>query len=275
MPGEDGQQPASRVQTFLPLLEKFLFVVLLLIASLAGLRAMGVDTGPLLAGAGIVGIAIGFGAQTLVRDIVSGVFFLFDDAFRLGEYVEIDQTRGTVEGISIRSMRIRHHRGAVHTVPFGTIQRLTNYSRDWIILKLEFLLAFDTDLKKVKNIVKKIGQELLEDPEYGPLFLEPVKSQGVRRMEQIGIVVGIKFMAKPGEQFILRREVYQRVRDAFEENGIDFARPQVTVQMPGGRTAAVDPNGIDPNALAHAAAETVVEDMEQDAAAAKERRKRG
>ena len=246
MPGEDGQQPASRVQTFLPLLEKFLLVVLLLIAALAGLRAMGVDTGPLLAGAGIVGIAIGFGAQTLVRDIVSGVFFLFDDAFRLGEYIEIDQTRGTVEGISIRSMRIRHHRGAVHTVPFGTIQRLTNYSRDWIILKLEFLLAFDTDLKKVKNIVKKIGEELLEDPEYGPLFLEPVKSQGVRRMEQIGIVVGIKFMAKPGEQFILRREVYQRVRDAFEANGIDFARPQVTVQMPGGRTAAVDPQAMDP-----------------------------
>ena len=106
-----------------------------------------------------------------------------------------------------------------------------------------------------------------------------MKSQGVRRMEQIGIVIGIKFMAKPGEQFILRREVYQRVRDAFEKNGIDFARPQVTVQMPGGRTAAVDPQAmdpktLDPNAIAHAAAETVMEDM-AEAEAAKARRKRG
>jgi moderate conductance mechanosensitive channel len=238
-------QPASRMQTFLPLLEKFLLVVVVAVAGLAAMKALGVDTGPLLAGAGIAGIAIGFGAQTLVRDIVSGIFFLLDDAFRLGEYVEIDQTRGTVEGISIRSLRIRHHRGAIHTVPFGTIQRLTNYSRDWIILKLEFLLAFETDLKLVKKLVKQIGEEMLQDPEYGQHFLEPVKSQGVRRMEQIGMVVGVKFMAKPGEQFILRREVYQRVRDAFEANGIRFARPQVVVQMPSGDTHTLDPEQAD------------------------------
>ncbi|MFO1148394.1 MAG: mechanosensitive ion channel family protein [Alsobacter sp.] len=249
-------QPASRMQTFLPLLEKFLLVVVVVVAGLAAMKALGVDTGPLLAGAGIAGIAIGFGAQTLVRDIVSGIFFLLDDAFRLGEYVEIDQTRGTVEGISIRSLRIRHHRGAIHTVPFGTIQRLTNYSRDWIILKLEFLLAFETDLKKVKTIVKRIGEEMMQDPEYGQHFLEPVKSQGVRRMEQIGMVVGVKFMAKPGEQFILRREVYQRVRDAFEANGIRFARPQVVVQMPSGDTRTLDPEEAD--AIAGAATEAAL-----------------
>jgi small-conductance mechanosensitive channel len=246
-------QPASRMQTFLPLVEKFLLAVVIIVAALAIMKALGVDTAPLLAGAGIAGIAIGFGAQTLVRDIVSGIFFLLDDAFRLGEYVEIDQTRGTVEGISIRSLRIRHHRGAIHTVPFGTIQRLTNYSRDWIILKLEFLVDFDTDLQKVKKIVKAIGQEMLEDPEYGQHFLEPAKSQGVRRMEQIGMVIGVKFTAKPGEQFILRREVYQRVRDAFEKNGIKFARPQVVVQVPGGGATGLPPEAED--AVAAAAAE--------------------
>ena len=241
---EGSMKPQTRMQTFMPLVEKFLFVVVLIVAGMMILKTLGVDTAPLLAGAGIVGIAIGFGAQTLVKDIVSGIFFLLDDAFRLGEYVEIDQTRGTVEGISIRSLRIRHHRGAVHTVPFGTIQRLTNYSRDWIILKLEFLLSFDTDLGKVKKIVKQIGKELLEDEEYGQHFLEPVKSQGVRRMEQIGMVIGIKFMAKPGEQFILRREVYQRVRDSFEKNGISFARPQVVVQVPNGRMTAEESEAI-------------------------------
>ena len=249
---EGSMKPQTRMQTFMPLVEKFLLVVVLIVAGMMILKTLGVDTGPLLAGAGIVGIAIGFGAQTLVKDIVSGIFFLLDDAFRLGEYVEIDQTRGTVEGISIRSLRIRHHRGAVHTVPFGTIHRLTNYSRDWIILKLEFLLAFDTDLQKVKKIVKQIGKELMEDEEYGQHFLEPVKSQGVRRMEQIGMVVGVKFMAKPGEQFILRREVYQRVRDAFEKNGIAFARPQVVVQVPNAKLSAEESE-----AIAAAAAEAV------------------
>jgi adenosylmethionine-8-amino-7-oxononanoate aminotransferase len=104
----------------------------------------------------------------------------------------------------------------------------------------------------ISKIVKTIGQDMLEDPEYGQHFLEPAKSQGVRRMEQIGMVIGVKFTAKPGEQFILRREVYQRVRDAFEKNGIKFARPQVVVQVPGGGTT-IPPEAED--AVAAAAAE--------------------
>ena len=104
-------------------------------------------------------------------------------------------------------------------------------------MKLEFLLAFDTDLRKVKRAVREIGKELEADPELGHALLEPVKSQGVRRMEPTGMVVGVKFMAKPGsEVYLLRREVYQRVRDAFEQNGIHFARPQVMVANPAGES---------------------------------------
>jgi moderate conductance mechanosensitive channel len=162
------------------------------------------------------------------------VFYLAEDAFRIGEYISIGATRGTVEGIAIRSLKLRHHRGPIHTVPFGEIKQLTNYSRDWIIMKLEFLLAFDTDLNKVKKIVKAIGKELEAHPELGHAILEPIKSQGVRRMEPTGMVVGLKFMATPGsEVYMLRREVYQRVRDAFVEHGIQFARPQVMIATPG------------------------------------------
>ena len=118
----------------------------------------------------------------------------------------------------------------MHTVPFGEIKQLTNYSRDWIIMKLEFLLAFDTDLRKVKRLVKEIGKELEGHPELGHAMMEPLKSQGVRRMEPAGMVVGLKFMGKPGsEVYALRREIYQRVRDAFEQNGIRFARTEVFV----------------------------------------------
>jgi small-conductance mechanosensitive channel len=249
---EGGGTAATRLQTFGPVLRNFLFVVVVTIATLVGLSSLGVNIGPLLAGAGVVGIALGFGAQTLVRDVISGVFFLAEDAFRIGEYVVIGNTRGTVEGIAIRSVKLRHHRGSLHTVPFGEIKQLTNESRDWIILKLEFLLAFDTDLRKVRNLVKEISKQLEADPELGHALLEPIKSQGVRRMEPTGMVIGLKIVAKPGsEVYLIRREVFQRVRDAFEQNNIHFARPQVMVAALGGAVAQLpDP----PDQLAAAAA---------------------
>ena len=229
---------ATRLQTFAPVLRNFLFVVVITVATLVCLAALGINITPLLAGAGVIGIALGFGAQTLVRDVISGVFFLAEDAFRIGEYISIGNTRGTVEGIAIRSLKLRHHRGPVHTVPFGEIKQLTNYSRDWIIMKMEFLLAFDTDLRKVKKLVKDIGKELEGHPELGHAVMEPLKSQGVRRMEPAGMVVGLKFMGKPGsEVYALRREIYQRVRDAFEQNGVRFARTEVFVAGSGDTAA--------------------------------------
>ena len=229
--GDEGQQAiATRLQTVAPVLRNFLFVALVTVATLVCLASLNVNITPILAGAGVIGIALGFGSQTLVRDIISGVFFLSEDAFRIGEYIQVGATRGTVEGIAIRSVRLRHHRGPVHTLPFGEIKQLTNYSRDWIIMKLEFLLAFGTDLQKVRKLVKKVGEEISEDPNLGPALLDRVKSQGVRRMEPTGIVVGLKFMATPGSQvYLIRREVYQRVLATFEKNGIEFARPQVRV----------------------------------------------
>jgi small-conductance mechanosensitive channel len=133
---------------------------------LLGLGNIGVDTTPLLAGAGIAGLAIGFGAQKLVTDVVSGIFFLVDDAFRTGEYVEVEGTMGTVEKISIRSMQLRHHKGPVHTIPYGEIPKITNFSRDWVIMKLRFTVPFDTDPNKVKKIFKKIGQDMLVMDEF-------------------------------------------------------------------------------------------------------------
>ncbi|MGB8841052.1 MAG: mechanosensitive ion channel domain-containing protein, partial [Aliidongia sp.] len=145
-----GLAPSARLATLLPLLRKVILVVLIGLVGLISLSALGIDIAPLLAGAGVVGIAIGLGAQTLVRDIVSGVFYLLADSFRVGEYVEFGEIRGTVEGISLRFLRIRHHRGAVYTVPFGEIKWLVNLSRDWAIMKLEFRVPFETDLALIK-----------------------------------------------------------------------------------------------------------------------------
>ncbi len=231
----------TRLETLLPLLRKFLFITLLVTVALIAISAMGINIGPLLAGAGVVGIAVGFGAQTLVRDIISGVFFLIDDAFRVGEYIDVGEGKGTVERMSVRALMLRHHLGQINTIPFGVIRRVTNYSRDWAIMKLELRVPFDADLEQVRKIVKQVGQEMMADPEYGQHFIQPLKSQGVHRMDDSSFIVRVKFMARPGEQFVLRREVFRRVQEAFRQNGIKFAPRRVIVDaVPalGGAAAA-------------------------------------
>ncbi|MEO9895049.1 MAG: mechanosensitive ion channel domain-containing protein [Paracoccaceae bacterium] len=230
--GDGGGAGGSRLSTVLPLILGVSRATIAIVFLLLGLGNVGVDTTPLLAGAGIIGLAIGFGAQKLVTDVVSGIFFLIDDAFRTGEYVEVEGTMGTVEKISIRSMQLRHHKGPVHTLPYGEIPKITNFSRDWVIMKLRFTVPFGTDPNKVKKIFKKIGQDMLAMPEFKDDFLQPFKSQGVFAFDDVGIVIRGKFMAKPGKQFVLRKEIYNRVNAAFAENGLEFARREVRVALP-------------------------------------------
>jgi small-conductance mechanosensitive channel len=229
---EGGGTGASRLETIMPLVMHFIRITLVVIVVMILLSSLGVNIGPLLAGAGVVGLAVGFGAQTLVRDVVSGLFFLMDDAFRKGEYVDIGSVKGTVEGINIRSLVLRHHLGILHTIPYGEIQHLSNFSRDWVIVKMEFRVPTDTDINKVKKIFKQIGAEMLEHPDLGGDFLQPFKSQGVKAIEDSAIIVRGKFMSKPGRQFMLRKELYNRVQQAFQENGIEFAHRKVTVELP-------------------------------------------
>ncbi|MEM6761720.1 MAG: mechanosensitive ion channel family protein, partial [Pseudomonadota bacterium] len=203
------------------------------------LSSIGVNIGPLLASAGIVGIAVGFGAQTLVRDIFSGIFFLLDDAFRVGEYIELDpETRGEVESISIRSLQLRHHRGAVITIPFGEMKQVTNHNRDWVIFKMSFRLEPDTEPQLVKKVVKRVSAELSVDPEHGPKFIEPLKSQGVYAIDDdSALVIRVKFKSRPRAQFVIRREVYHRLQKAFADADIKFARRKVeVVASPGAKS---------------------------------------
>ncbi|MBR9864767.1 MAG: mechanosensitive ion channel family protein [Rhodobacteraceae bacterium] len=239
-PGDEGGAGgASRLATLLPLFRNFLLAIIFVAFALIALTNIGINVSALFAGAGVVGLAIGFGAQALVRDIFSGAFFLFDDAFRKGEYIDIGSVKGTVEKISVRSFQLRHHLGPLHTVPFGEIQHLTNFSRDWVMMKLKLRVTYDTDVEKVRKLVKKLGQELLEDEVVGHQFLQPLKSQGVIEMQDSAMIIRVKFMTKPGDQWILRKRVYQEIRDLFEREGIRFAHKEVTVRL-----ADVDPNDL-------------------------------
>ncbi|WP_235930442.1 mechanosensitive ion channel family protein [Sulfitobacter sediminilitoris] len=263
--GDGGGAGGSRLSTVLPLILLVTRAFIVTLFLLLGLSNIGVDTTPLLAGASIVGLAIGFGAQKLVTDVVSGIFFLVDDAFRVGEYVTVDGTMGTVEKISIRSMQLRHHKGPVHTIPYGEIPKITNFSRDWVIMKLRFTVPFDSDPIKIKKIFKKIGQELIEAPEFEGDFLQPFKSQGVLEIDDVGMVIRGKFMAKPGKQFMIRKEIFNRVNKEFAENGIEFARREVRVALPSMDRSELTEE--DKQAISAAATQAVQDVVPEDVAA--------
>jgi len=232
-PGDEDEVPgsASRLDTLLPLVRNTLLIGLAVIAVIGALATLGLNIGPLLAGLGVVGIAIGFGAQSLVRDVISGIFFLMEDAFRVGEYIDTGRLRGTVEGMSLRSVRLRHQNGQVHTIPFGQVQSVTNYSRDWSVVKFNLHLEPTADIETVRKTIKRVGEELLEDPEVGGQFIQPLKMQGVVDVLQTALVVRCKFTATPSRPTYLQRQALRRVIDAFAEVQIRFAAPNVTVQL--------------------------------------------
>ncbi len=232
--GEGGQ---SRLATLLPLFRGAILAVVVVTIVLIVLMELGINVSPLFAGAGVVGLAVGFGSQTLVRDIFSGAFFLLDDAFRKGEYIDIGDVKGTVEKISVRSFQLRHHLGALNTIPFGEIKVLTNYSRDWVIMKLPLRVTYDTDVEKVRKLIKKLGQQLLSDPVIGENFIQPLKSQGVIEMQDSAMIIRVKFMTKPGDQWLVRKKVYQEIRELFAREGIRFAHREVTVRLADDKNA--------------------------------------
>ncbi len=232
---EGGGSSASRLATLLPLFRNAVLIVVVVTILLIVLMEIGVNVGPLFAGAGIVGVAIGFGSQALVRDIFAGAFFLFDDAFRKGEYLDVGGVKGTVEKISVRSFQLRHHLGYLHTIPFGELQVMTNFSRDWVMMKLPLRVTYDTDVEQVRKLVKKLGIDLLDDPVIGDNFLQPLKSQGVIEMQDSAMIIRVKFMTKPGDQWLVRKRVYEEIRSLFEREGIKFAHREVTVRLADGK----------------------------------------
>lgn len=227
---EEAAHPASRLATVLPMLRVLAGIAILLVAALLALSQLGIEITPLLAGAGVFGLAISFGSQALVRDIVSGIFFMSDDAFRLGEYIDTGRLKGTVEMISLRSVRLRHQNGQIHTIPFGQLSSISNYSRDWQTVKFNLRLARDTDIEKVRKAVKQLGQAMLEEPELGKEFLQPLKLQGVAEIADSALVVRLKFTARPLKPSWVQRESLKRIYRVFREKGIEFASNAIRVE---------------------------------------------
>jgi len=227
-----GAASRGRAYTLLPMIRKFIGSVLVVMVTMTILSSMGVDIGPLLAGAGVVGLAIGFGAQKLVSDMFSGFFYLLDDAFRVGEYLTAGNVSGTVESITLRNIMLRHHRGMLQIVPHSELGAITNFMRGGITVKFNLDFPYDAPIDKIRKIIKKVGQKMLDDEIYGKDFIRPVKSQGVREITNSVMTIRVKFTAQPGTHFVIRREAYRLITEALNAQGIYFAHRKVIVDLP-------------------------------------------
>ena len=264
-----GAAKRGRAYTLLPMLRKFIGSVLLVMVTMTLLSSLGVDIGPLLAGAGVIGLAIGFGAQKLVADIFSGFFYLLDDAFRVGEYLNAGSVSGTVETITLRNVMLRHHRGMLQIIPHSELGAITNFMRGGIVVKFNLDFPYDAPIDKIRKIIKKVGIKMLDNEEYGKDFIRPVKSQGVREISNSVMTIRVKFTAQPGTHFVIRREAYRLITEALADQGIDYAHRKVIVDVADlgeSEDAQKDPEQV--KQLAGAAAMRTIEEEEQAAAAA-------
>jgi small-conductance mechanosensitive channel len=222
----------ARLLTLLPLLRVSAAVLLFVMLILSSLWALGIEITPVLAGAGVVGLAIGFGAQALVRDVIAGIFYLAEDAFRIGEYIEAGgNTKGTVERITLRTVALRHHNGPLHFVPYGALGTVRNTSRDWVIEKFNLPLPIDVDSEKVRKLIKKVGEEMMVDPEVGRLMMEPLKGK-LYRVDPGVKIFRCKFRTAPGRQFDVRAQAYKRIEAALNRMGVGFADGKTVLMNP-------------------------------------------
>ena len=238
---EDVPSTASRLRTVMPVMRITMGIVILILGSLLVLSELGINITPLIAGASVLGLAVSFGSQSLVRDIVSGVFFLAEDAFRVGEYIDSSKVKGTVEGFSVRSLRLRHQNGPLHIVPFGQILHITNFSRDWTTVKFNLSFVIDTDIELLRKTVKKIGLDMMAEPAFAKELLQPLKMQGIIDIKDGALVVRFKFTAKPQNPSIVQRAAIRRMYEAFPDKGIAFAKPAYATMFAGLGSAVPEP----------------------------------
>ncbi|MCA0304565.1 MAG: mechanosensitive ion channel family protein [Proteobacteria bacterium] len=232
---------ASRLRTLMPLLRVVSGSTILVVGGLLVLSQLGINITPLIAGASVFGLAVSFGSQALVKDIVSGVFFLAEDSFRIGEYVDCSKVKGTVEGFSVRSLKLRHQNGQLHIVPFGQVGHITNFSRDWTVLKFNLSFAPGTDVELLRKTVKKIGIDMMAEPQFKPIIMQPLKMQGVVDIKDSQVIVRFKVMTRPKNPSMVQRTAIRRMYDTLPALGIRFAVPIFPGMMgayPGGATPA-------------------------------------
>ena len=220
---------SARARTLLPLLRNALLLVLTVMVSMIVLSELGINIAPLLAGAGVVGLAIGFGAQKLVQNVITGIFILFEDSIAVGDVVNVGGLAGVVEGLSIRSIRLRDLSGNVHTIPFHAVDTVTNMTKDFSYYVFEVGVGYREDTDEVTEVLKEIGAEMQDDPEFGRLILAPFEVLGVDQFADSAVIIKARFKTAPIKQWTVGREFNRRMKQRFDELGIEIPFPHTTI----------------------------------------------
>ena len=222
---------SARVRTLLPMLRTVLATMVLVFVGLNVLTEIGINVAPLLAGAGVIGLAVGFGSQTLVRDIITGVFLLFEDAVAVGDVVTLGGLSGTVEQLSIRSIRLRALNGDVHIVPFSAVTTVTNQTRDYGYAVLDLMVDYDADTDAVQAALAEVGADLRADEAWQRSVLAPIEVMGVERMSDQGVVIRARIKTEPARRWAVARELNRRVKQRCGALGILIGPPAKVVQV--------------------------------------------
>ncbi|MGO1073982.1 mechanosensitive ion channel domain-containing protein [Inquilinus sp. CA228] len=218
-------QRSARARTLLPLLRNAFLVLLITVVTLMVLSEVGLNIAPLLAGAGVVGLAIGFGAQTLVKDVITGVFILFEDTLSVGDVVQIGSDSGVVESITIRTIRLRDETGAVHTLPFSSVTSIINMTKDFSFAVFNVGIGYDQDVDRVIEVLRDLGRELQLDPAWAPAILAPIEIIGLDKFGDSAVTIKARIKTPPSKQWGVMREFNRRMKRRFDELGIDIPFP--------------------------------------------------
>lgn len=212
--------------------------VVIVIATFMILSELGLDITPILAGAGVVGIAVGLGAQTLVRDIISGLFILLENQYAKGDVVNVAGIGGLVEQVSLRRTILRDLDGTVHNVPNGEIRIASNLTREWSRVNMNISVSYGADLDRVIQVINRVGEEMAQDPEFGPIIISPPRVLRVDAFEDSGIAIKILGETKPIRQWDVMGELRKRIKKAFDEARIEIPYPHRVVII---RSEDLDP----------------------------------
>jgi len=221
----------KREDTLIRIFNGALRIVIMLIALLMILQETGIQIAPLLAGAGIVGLAFGFGGQYLIRDLISGLFIILENQYRIGDVVNINSTGGLVEDISLRMTTLRDLDGTVHHIPHGEIKMVSNLSKNFARLNLDIGISYDSDLEKVIEVINKTGIEIAEDPKFKDSIISPPKFLRINEFADSAIIVKILGDTKPLKQWEISGEFRKRIKVAFDKEGIEIPFPQRVIHQ--------------------------------------------
>ncbi len=232
-------EKAKRTETLAGLFEKTIRAIVLTAASLMVLESLGINIGPLLAGAGVIGLAVGFGAQSLVKDVISGFFILLENHMNVGDVVGIAGKDGVIESINLRVTTLRDYSGNVHIIPNGQISVLTNMTKEFSRAVLEIGVAYKENVDEVMQLMKTVAAEMADDPDYSDRILRPMEMSGLDSFGDSSVNIKARIDTRPCEQWNVAREYRRRLKKAFDEKGIEIPFPHVTLYAGEGESKGV------------------------------------